>query len=117
MWTQLAIKAAISGVLIAAASELARRSPAIGGLVVSLPLTTLLAFIWLWRDGAHPGSVADFLFGTTLYVLASLPAIAVIAVLLRKGAGFPLALACGLAAGAAGYFVLMWAGRRFGLPV
>lgn len=117
MWTQLAIKAAVSGVLIAAGSELARRSPAIGGLVVSLPLTTLLAFIWLWRDGAKPDNVADFLLGTMLYVIASLPAIATMAMVLRKGTGFPLALACGLVAGGLGYLMLMWAGRRFGLPV
>ena len=47
MWLQLAVKALVSGVLIAAASELARRSPAWGGLVVSLPLTSFLAMTWL----------------------------------------------------------------------
>ena len=117
IWGQLAIKAALSGVLIAAASELARRSPGIGGLVASLPLTTLLALIWLWRDNVDPARAADFLFGTCLYVVASLPALGTIALLLRRGSGFPLALACGIAAGATGYFLLMWTGKRFGLPV
>ena len=44
------IKALISGVVIAAASEAAKRSPAIGAIILSLPLTSILAFIWLWRD-------------------------------------------------------------------
>jgi hypothetical protein len=46
----LAAKAAISGIVIAVASEIARRSPALGALIVSLPLVSLLALIWLWHD-------------------------------------------------------------------
>ena len=46
----LAIKAFVSGVIIAAASEVARRWPGVGGLIVSLPLVSLLTFIWVWHD-------------------------------------------------------------------
>jgi len=117
IWGQLAIKAAISGLLIATASEFARRSPGLGGLVASLPLTTLLAFIWLWRDEGDPLRAAEFLTGTCLYVIASLPALAAMAVLLRKGAGFPITLGAGLLVGAAGYLLLSGIGKRMGLPV
>ncbi len=36
----LILKAAISGVLVMVISEVARRSPGIGGLIASLPLAT-----------------------------------------------------------------------------
>ena len=53
----LAIKALISGVIIAIVSEIAKRSPGIGALILSLPLISILAFIWLWRDtGTEKGS-------------------------------------------------------------
>ena len=59
------LKAAISGALIALISEVARRSPGIGGLIASLPLVSIVAVIWLWRDtsdieriAAHPVAVA-----------------------------------------------------------
>ena len=38
------IKALLSGVVIAAASEAAKRSPAIGAVILSLPLISILAF-------------------------------------------------------------------------
>jgi hypothetical protein len=117
MWGQLAIKALISGVLIAAASELARRNPGWGGLVASLPLTTLLAVMWLWRDTHDPMRAADFMAGTALYVIAALPAFAIIALLLRKGAGFAPAMLAGALVAIVGYLLLMWAGKRWGLPV
>lgn len=117
IWLQLAIKALVSGVLVAAASEIARRNPGWGGLVASLPLTTLLALVWLWRDSHDAARAADFVTGTALYVIAALPAFGVIALVLRRGAGIAPALIAGSLAAMAGYLLLIWAGRRWGLPV
>ena len=46
----LAIKAALSGVIIAIVSEVARLAPTLGALIVSLPLVSLLGILWLWHD-------------------------------------------------------------------
>ena len=46
----LAIKAALSGILIAIISEVAKRYPGLGGLIASLPLVSVLGMVWLWRD-------------------------------------------------------------------
>lgn len=117
MWTQLAIKALVSGVLIAAASEIARRSPGWGGLIASLPLVSLLAMVWLWRDTGDAGRIADMALSSTAYVLASLPAFVVLALLLRRGAAIPVGFAGFVLVGFAGYLAMSWAGRRFGLPL
>ena len=117
MWGQLAIKAALSGVLIAAASELARRSPGWGGLVASLPLVSLTAMLWLWRDTGDAARLADLALSSSLYVLASLPAFVIMAVLLRRGAAIPLAFAGFIAIGMVGYLAMIWAGKRLGWPV
>ena len=50
--TYLLIKAALSGIIVMAVSEIARRSPGFGGLIASLPLVSILAMIWLWQDTA-----------------------------------------------------------------
>ncbi|MFC4295361.1 DUF3147 family protein [Novosphingobium tardum] len=117
MWGQLAIKALVSGALIAAASEIARRNPGWGGLIASLPLTTLIALAWLWRSDHDPIRAADFVSGTALYVIAALPAFGVIAALLRREVAFGLAMAAGCLVAMAGYGLLIYAGRRWGLPV
>ncbi|MCA1661649.1 MAG: DUF3147 family protein [Novosphingobium sp.] len=117
MWGQLAIKALVSGVLIALASEVARRNPGWGGLIASLPLTTLIALVWLWRDTHDPARAADFVAGTALYVVAALPSFAALSWLLRRGIAFAPALVAGCIVAMAGYLVLLGAGRRWGLPV
>ena len=71
--TYLIVKALISGLLIAAISELAKRSPGIGALVASLPLVSILAMIWLWRDTGDTARIADLAYSTFWLVLPSLP--------------------------------------------
>ena len=71
----LIVKAVISGVLVTLASEVARRSPAWGALIVSLPLISILAMIWLWRDTGDSERVAALAQGTFWLVAADLAAI------------------------------------------
>jgi hypothetical protein len=53
----LIIKAALSGFIVMAVSEVARRGPGFGGLIASLPLVSILAMIWLWQDTADTGDL------------------------------------------------------------
>src|SRR5690242_1611808 len=50
----LAIKAGLSGIIVALVSEVARRWPGWGGMIASLPLVSVLAMVWLWRDTQDP---------------------------------------------------------------
>lgn len=101
--TPFAIKVLVSALLIAAAAEFGRRSALAGALLASLPLTSILAMIWLWRDGAPPAQIADFTAGVLWFVLPSLLLFIVTPALLRAGWSFWPSLVAGSAATAAGY--------------
>ena len=92
MW-YLAIKAALSGILIAIISEVAKRYPGFGGLIASLPLVSVLALIWLWRDTHDSEAAAAQSMSTFWFVLPSLPLFLIIPWLLRSGLNFWLSLA------------------------
>lgn len=113
----LIIKAALSGLLVAAASETARRWPGIGGLIVSLPLVSLLAIIWVWRDSGDSERVAELADGAFWFVLPSLPLFLVLPAMLRSGVGFWLALGLGVAMTVALYAGFYWLAPRFGLKL
>jgi uncharacterized membrane protein (GlpM family) len=44
------VKVSVSALIIAGVSELAKRMPSLGGLIAAMPLTTLLALIWLYTE-------------------------------------------------------------------
>ena len=83
-----AIKALISGIIIALASESARRNAALGALIASLPLVSVLSTIWLWRDTQDLSRVEHHVEATFWYVLPSLPMFLVMPWLWRRGVAF-----------------------------
>jgi hypothetical protein len=115
--TYLILKALLSGAIVMAISEVARRSPAFGALVASLPLVSLLAFIWLWRDTGDAGRIADQAEATFWYILPSLPMFLVLPALLRHGVGFWWSLAASCAMTVALYAVTVLAAARFGVKL
>ena len=112
-----AIKAALSGLIIAAVSEIARRSPAFGALVASLPLVSILGMMWLWRDTHDPGRLAAHAEATFWFVLPSLPMFLLIPLALRRGVPFWPALLGGCSATVALYLAMTWIGPRIGLKL
>ena len=114
--TYLFVKAAISGVLIAIISEVSRRYPGFGGLIASLPLISLLAIIWLWRDtNGDVQQVATHARATLWYVLPSLPLFLVLPALLERGVGFWPAMAIGCVLTIALYLLSLWLAHRLGI--
>jgi hypothetical protein len=113
----LVLKAALSGVIIAAASEAARRAPTIGALILSLPLISVLGFVWLWRDTGDTARIAATAQATFWYVLPTLPMFLVIPALLRAGIGFWPALLAGCALTVVLYLVTVWALAKVGVTL
>lgn len=104
----LLIKAALSGIIIAIVSEVARRAPGFGALIASLPLISVLGMIWLWRDTEDVARMADHAFATFWFVVPSLPMFLVIPLLLNRGMGFWPALAIGCVLTVALYLAMVW---------
>jgi hypothetical protein len=113
----LALKALISGVIVAAISEVAKRYPGFGGLIASLPLVSVMGMVWLWRDKPDVANMAAHSEGTFWFVLPSLPMFLLIPALLRRGAPFGVALAAGCALTVTLYLIMIWIGPRFGLKL
>jgi hypothetical protein len=111
------LKAALSGIVTAAASEAARRAPTVGALILSLPLVSVLAFIWLWRDTGDTARIAATAQSTFWYVLPTLPMFLVVPALLRHGVGFWPALAAGCALTILLYLVTVWTLAKFGVSL
>ena len=113
----LLLKAALSGVIIAIVSEVARRAPGFGALIASLPLISVLGMIWLWRDTTDPVRMAEHAYATFWFVLPSLPMFLLIPFLLRQGTSFWLALALGCALTILLYVSMVTLGSKIGLKL
>ncbi len=107
------LKAALSGLIVSAISETARRSPTLGALIASLPVISILAMIWLWRDTHDAERIAAHSESTFWLVLPSLPMFLVLPALLRSGISFYVALGLSCLMTIVLYMVTIWVLKRF----
>ncbi len=112
-----AIKVVVSAILIVAISELAKRSSLLGALLASLPITSLLAFIWLYRDTHSVEKVAALSSGIFWLVLPSLILFVLLPWFLRLGWGFWLSLALGIGLTALAYWLMSLLLRRLAIEI
>ncbi|MES2369382.1 MAG: DUF3147 family protein [Pseudomonadota bacterium] len=102
MW-QYALKIGLSALILVAVAEVAKRSTFWAAALASLPLTSLLAFVWLYLDTGDVQKVATLAGGIFWLVLPSLLLFVLLPILLRLGWGFWLSLAVSSAATALAY--------------
>ena len=113
--TAFAIRAILSGIIIALIAVSGRKAPAAGALIASLPLISVLGMIWLWRDTTDPLLLANHAEATFWYVLPSLPMFLLMPLLLRSGHSFWFALASGIALTIMLYLATIVIAARFGV--
>ena len=109
------IKAAISGVIIALISEIAKRSPALGALIASLPIISVFAMIWLWIETHDSERIAAHSETTFWLVLPSLPMFLILPALLRSGVHFYIALGLSCFITVILYLIMISVLKKFGL--
>lgn len=110
-----AIKVVISALLIVAIAEIAKRSTGFAALVASLPLTSLLAFVWLRVEGAPPEKIAELSGQIFWFVIPSLLLFLLFPLLLKNGVSFWVSLGLSSAATAGCYVALLPLLRRLGV--
>jgi hypothetical protein len=112
------LKVLVSALLIVSISEVSKRSSLLGALLASLPLVSILAMIWLYRDTHDVVRVARFSTGVFWLVLPSLVMFAVLPpLLLRWRLSFAAALAIACLATALAYVAMSAVLKKMGVSI
>ncbi len=101
-------KTLITALIVVAVSELARRYTVWAALLASLPLTSILAFIWVYKDTGDTGKIIELSYSVFWLVFPSLAFFLILPFLLKQGLAFPAAMAGAAAAMAALYGFGLW---------
>lgn len=114
---QFLIKIILSALIIAAASEAAKRFAVVGAILISLPLVSMLAIIWLYRETADIQKIIGFSHGVFWAVLPSLLFFVVLPLFLKAGWKFYGAMAFSSAIMALAYVVYAAILNKFGIKI
>jgi len=112
-----ALKVAITALVVVAIAEVAKRSTFVAAILASLPLTSVLAMIWLYADTGDAQKVADLARGIFWLVLPSLALFIALPLMLRAGWPFGASLLASSTLTVACYFAMLALLKRLGIAL
>jgi len=112
---QYFIKILITAIVVVAISELSKRLSVIGAILASLPLTSILAIIWLYRDTHDVQKIIDLSSNIFWAVLPSLVFFLVLPIFLKSGLQFSLSLIYSIGIMFATYTLYAFVLQKFGI--
>ena len=113
----LVIKTVLTAVIIVAISEIGKRYTTFAALLAALPLTSVLAMIWLYVDTKDPMRIADLSIAIFWLVLPTLLFFLILPWLLRHQFNFWVSMAVSSAVMILFYLGYATIGRKLGLPL
>jgi uncharacterized membrane protein (GlpM family) len=106
---QFFIKLGMAVAIIVFCSQVGRRFPSLGGLIATMPLTSLLVLAWLYSD--DPGNsqlMAQYTRGAFWGIIPSMLFFMVLTICFRRELPLPVVLGAGFAVWLAGALVHQW---------
>lgn len=110
-----AVKVAISALLIVAVTEISKRSTLLAAALAALPITSLLAFVWLYWDTGDAGRVAILATNILWLALTSMIFFVSFPILIKSGWPFWPSLAASIVLTATAYLAVTLLLKRLGL--
>lgn len=110
-------KVAVTAVLVVLISEISKRSSFTGAVLASVPLTSVLAMVWIYIETGDAGKVSELAGSVFWLVLPSLVLFFALPALLAHGINFYLSLAGSIGLTAICYWVMITVLRHYGIEL
>lgn len=111
----LLIKVLITAMVIVAVSEVAKRHQPLAAILASLPLTSILAMFWLYRDSRSEELIVELSQQIFWALLPSLLFFIILPWMFKWGLRFELAIGASMIVMILGYMFYAWVLGRFGM--
>ena len=111
------VKVLLTAVIILMVNKVQLFSDKLSALLIALPLTSLLAMMWMWQGGQPNSKIAGHAEGTFWFVLPTLPMFLILPWMLRHGWGFWAALMANCLLTVGFFWLTVFVLRRFGIDL
>jgi len=114
---RIIIKIIVTALVITGISEASKRFTTFCAVLASLPLTSILAIIWLYIDTKDTQKISDLSYSIFWVVLPSLSFFIALPLLLITGMNFWLSLTLSRVITAVFYFVYIFIIKKLGVQI
>ncbi|SET33369.1 hypothetical protein SAMN04487962_107143 [Marinobacter segnicrescens] len=110
-------KVLVTAVLVVLISEISKRSSFIGAVLASVPLTSVLALLWLYIDTGDIDRASELASSVFWLVIPSLALFVAMPLLLKQGVNFYLSLAVSIGITTTCYWLMIIVLHHYGVDL
>lgn len=110
-------KAVVTAIIVVLVSIISKKSTLLGGIFASLPLTSILIFIWMYAEDKNVGAIIDLSKIILLMIIPSLLFFIFLIVLLKKDMNFYAAISLASVLMFASYSLYTFVLSKFGVQL
>ncbi|QTN33670.1 DUF3147 family protein [Akkermansiaceae bacterium] len=111
------VKVLLTAAIILFVTKIQLFSDKLSALLIALPLTSLLAMVWMWHGGEKASRIAGHAEGTFWFVLPTLPMFLILPWMLRSGWSFWTALGANCVLTTAFFWITVILLRKVGIDL
>ena len=111
------IKTLLTAIVVVTVSEIAKRSSLLAGLLASIPLTSFLAFIWLYWETRDSQKVIDLSYSIIWMVIPSFTFFIILPLALKYNTPFTIAMIIATISTGVAYWLFIELIKIFGLTI
>ena len=115
--TYYIIKTLLTALIIVVVSEIAKKSSLLGAIIISIPLTSLLAFIWLYWDTKDAQKIIDLSYNTIIMVIPSFVFFIILPLMLKLKQSFSISLFTALLSTSIAYYIFIFFLKKIGITI
>ena len=111
------VKLIITALIIVIVSEVAKKSSLLAAIIISLPLTSLLAFVWIYWETKNVDKIINLSYSTLIMVIPSLTFFLVLPMILKFKYNFSISLISAVIVTSASYYLFIYILKKYGITV
>ena len=113
----LILKTIISAIILVIVSEIAKKSSFLAAFIISIPLTSLLAFIWIYFETKNIDKIINLSYITLLMVIPSLAFFLVLPIMLKIKYNFTISILFAIIITSIFYYFFIYVLKKYGLTL
>ena len=114
---QFLIKLLISSGIIIIVSEISKKDTLMGGIIVSIPLVSVLSMVWLYLETKNVENVSALSTSILWLIIPSLTLFIVLPILIKSGINFFISMGISILITMGCYWIMIIILGRFGIEL
>ena len=115
--TYYLLKTILTAIIVVIVSEVAKKSSLFAAIIVSLPLTSLLAFFWLYIDTKESQKIINLSYNTVIMVIPSFTFFIILPMLLKFKINFSISLIVSIMCTSLAYSIFIYFLKKYGITI